>query len=149
MRVNWYRVYCILQVYTALMMPCQCWPKAANATWIAQLTNPGKIIALHTTRAWKDVLWHSAACRLWVKLNVNLTNVLCWGWFDIDSLKLAPLDYICSGKLFSGLSQRQPIVENVDNRGKKSTKVLQWGRRSQNQYCVQRAFGQHKLKREK
>ena len=35
--------------------------------------------------------------------------------FDSDSLNLACLDYICSGKLFSGLSQRQPTVENVDN----------------------------------
>lgn len=35
--------------------------------------------------------------------------------FDSDSLNLACLDYICSGKLFSGLSQRQPMVENVDN----------------------------------
>lgn len=45
--------------------------------------------------------------------------MLCWSRFDIDSLNLAHLDYICGGKLFSGLSQRQAVVENVDNCAKK------------------------------
>lgn len=68
--------------------------------------------------------------RLFLGKTRGLANVLCWSRSDIDSLNRAHLDYICGSKLFSGLSQRQTMVENVDNWGKrrkkkKTTKVLQ------------------------
>lgn len=66
--------------------------------------------------------------------------------FDSDSLNLACLDYICSGKLFSGLSQRQLTVENVDNwRGGELPRYrneVDWVKIT----IVCTRLGQHKLK---
>lgn len=74
------------------------------------------------------MLWREKGARVRIcctevfQVCAGLTNVLCWSRCDIDSLNPARLDYICSSKLFSGLSQRQPMVENVDNRGGKKKK---------------------------
>lgn len=83
--------------------------------------------------------WTGTMCSCVLGKNAGLTNVLCWRGFDIDSLNYASLDYICSGKLFSG-----PFTKT--NRGGKcwqagkTTKVPQWGRLSQNHYCVHWAW---------
>lgn len=120
----------------------QCRQRQKNREWKhVEYLNPAKRIALQKRRAQRERCTVTICpCANVLGKNVGLINVWCWSRSDIDSLNPARLDYICSGKLFSCLSQRQAVVENVDNWEKKNYQGAAWGRMSQNHYCVHWAW---------